>query len=175
MIAKLKEKFSLLDPAYAKGITALVAVVVIVAATMAVLTGENVKLKNKINNAENFRVLSESYAIKNSALGSAVTKFEKDSIGGGADIIIEKIGKAIGISEKIKSFRSVGVEKTAGFTKDVVAVELKGVSMNEMVNLLFEMKNSESALLVEALDMNQQLSDANLLDVKLKVALVTKG
>ncbi len=134
------------------------------------------------------RMLMQSKA-ELSRFYSMVSEFKRDmaSIGhlrnkllipgveGSTGTVIEEIGFELGLQKKITSFKPLENGLVNGYMEKGVQVEIEGVTLNQVVNLLYKINGYKNLLLVRDFSMKSHFQNPDLLDVTVQVILVTRS
>lgn len=88
---------------------------------------------------------------------------------------IEEIAKRTGMKDRVASVRPLEEKTSAGYTDKPVEVKLEAVDLNRLVNFIYQAESGPKLMVVRELSMKSRFEDPDLLDVTLRVSLVTKG
>jgi general secretion pathway protein M len=91
-----------------------------------------------------------------------------------AGALMEEIGSEIGVSKQMASFKAIDAKQEKGYYKNGVQVKLSGISLNELLNLIYRIENHKSLLVIRGFSMNAHFDDPALLDAEIQVVLVAK-
>jgi len=89
--------------------------------------------------------------------------------------VIEEIGASLGMKDKLSSFKDVEESVEQGYDIRGVEVSIKGVTLNQFVNLLYEIDRYPALLLVKEMDLKTGFEDNKLMDCRVKVLLVQRA
>ncbi|HLC17557.1 MAG TPA: hypothetical protein VJM57_00895, partial [Thermodesulfobacteriota bacterium] len=97
--------------------------------------------------------------------------------GGASSVVtvIEDIGNRLGIKDRIKSVKPASEAAGKGYVQRPVAVEVEGITLNELVNLLYRVEYHRNVLMIKDFDMKAHFENPDLLDVTMQLVLVTRG
>ncbi|MGA7827622.1 MAG: hypothetical protein WCA04_08185 [Geobacteraceae bacterium] len=142
-------------------------------------------LNNRISELEKKRKsreqdLVEMMTLKQQFLSAklASQRFAGRLAGVRADDSPAKIIEEIGIKGKSSKITPLKSEEQGGFTEDSAEVQLDGLTLNEVVNLLYRLEKGSRPVLVKKADLKTRFDDPSLLDITLTIALLkpsTKG
>lgn len=85
---------------------------------------------------------------------------------------IDDVFKPIGLSDKVKSVKSAGVQEREYGTEEEAQVQVEKVSMNEMANIFYRIENAPMILTVKSAKVKTSFDDPTLLDISMDVTLV---
>jgi hypothetical protein len=88
---------------------------------------------------------------------------------------IEEIAKRTGIKERVASVKPLEEVSSPGYTDKPVEVRLEAVDLNQLVNFIYHGEAGPALMVVRELSMKSRFENPDLLDVTMKVSLVTKG
>ena len=93
--------------------------------------------------------------------------------------VLGDIGEALGIKEKMGSFKTVAAEASKGYMKKASEVTLTGITLNELVNFLYRVEGNRNMLMVKSLSLKPAVSGkggsgGELLNIKLSVEIMSK-
>lgn len=155
---------------------AYAAVPVIVLLLALVLYGRYTDLKRSVAAASRdiaaMETLRGEYLARKSVLDSMAAKAAPS--GESAVAAVEGIAKGIGINGNIKSVKPLEEKAEAGFTESPVEVKLEGVDMNQLVNFLYQAERGDRLVVVKELSVKERFEDSDLVDVVLRVSLISK-
>lgn len=89
--------------------------------------------------------------------------------------IIEEISKRTGVSERMKSVKPLEERETSGYIEREASVRFEGLSLNELVNLLYKIEEHGSLLLVKDFSMKSRFSDPQSIDASMTITHITKA
>lgn len=88
---------------------------------------------------------------------------------------IEEIAKRTGVKDRIASLKPLEEKSTPGYVDKPVEVRLEGVDLNHLVNFIYQAEAGPKLMVVRELSMKARFEDPDLLDVTMKISLVTRG
>lgn len=123
-----------------------------------------------------FGVLSGEYLEKKAAIDMAARR-ARSSAGGETSAIteIERIGERAGAKSLITSIKPLEERQTGGYTEKELEVSIERIDLNRLVNLLYLIENNKRLLVVREFSMKSRFEDPNLLDIRLKIAQLTRS
>lgn len=99
-----------------------------------------------------------------------LTPLVKESV----SAIVEEISAAIGINKRISSVKSVDVSPEKGYQMNGAEFHIDGLTLNQVVNLLYRIENHPNMLLVKDLSIKSRFDNSNMMDVTIQVHLISK-
>ncbi len=88
---------------------------------------------------------------------------------------IEDIGRSIGIKSNINSFKPFEGKAIKGYAKNGVEVKVEGITLNQLVNLVYGIENYRDLLLIKDFMMKSRFDNPDIYDVTMQVELVSKN
>lgn len=88
---------------------------------------------------------------------------------------IEEIAKRTGIKERIASVKPLEETHSPGYIDKPAEVRLEAVDLNQLVNFIYYAEAGPALMVVRELSMKSRFENPDLLDVTMKVSLVTRG
>ncbi len=88
--------------------------------------------------------------------------------------ILEEIGAELGIQKKITSFKPLEEALANGYVEKGVLLDIDGVTLNQVVNLLYKIRGHRNLLLIRDFSMKAHFANPDLLDLNVEVVLVTR-
>lgn len=88
---------------------------------------------------------------------------------------IEEIAKRTGVRDRVASVKPLDEKNSPGYIDKPVEVRLEAVDLNHLVNFIYQAEAGPKLLVVRELAMKSRFEDPDLLDVTMKVSLVTRG
>ena len=158
------------------GAGVLLLILIFMFSTLAVVGGMERRVKAKGAELERFEELKGEYlALKRvlKPLEARVGRAASASPG----TQVEGIGAAIGIKGKITSFKPLPQGKGSGdgpFIERGVEVKVDGLTVNEILNLLYSIETTRNLLVVKEFKMKSRYKNSALHDITMKIYEVTK-
>lgn len=120
-----------------------------------------------------FEALAAEYRERRSSVETVSKKaYARDTAGGVA--ALEGMAKRVGAGSLIASVKPLGEKSTLGYTERTLEVALEGITLNQLVNLLYLLENDRTLFAVQEFSMDSRFEDPDLLDVTLKIAHITR-
>jgi len=88
--------------------------------------------------------------------------------------VMEEIGTELGIKDNLKSFKAVEESIEDGYVIKSVEVAVKGITLNQFVNLIYEIDRYPGLILVQEMELKTGFENNKELDCSLKVLLISK-
>ncbi len=151
----------------------LVLVVLVFASTIYLNSLESIS-KSKETELTAFSELSKSYQRESSSILRFDRKLRR-SAGKSPGELIEEVARDIGLGDSISSFRPIGETTESGYTSSSVEVKLKGIGINELANLVYEIEGHSSLLAIKSFEMKGRFDAPEKIDATMRVALIRKG
>lgn len=116
-------------------------------------------------------LLSQQYTGLNNILGSVEAKKSLIKVEGIVQAV-DEIFKSMGLQQKVKSVKSVGIKEKKYSSEEEADVSVEKVTMNEMVNILYRMENAPMILSVRKTSVRSSFENPSLLNVTMTVGLI---
>jgi len=85
---------------------------------------------------------------------------------------VDEIVKSLGVGQKVKSVKSLGVRDRQYAVEEEAEVQLEKVSMNEMVNIFFRIENAPMVLALKKTTIKTSFENPSLLNISCIITLV---
>lgn len=85
---------------------------------------------------------------------------------------VDEIVKSLGVAQKVKSVKSLGVRDRQYAVEEEAEVQLEKVSMNEMVNIFFRIENAPMVLALKKTTIKTSFENPSLLNISCIITLV---
>lgn len=167
-------RFKGAEPVYLRGAVAfLIACAVVYALYLATASKES-RVAAKRAELAAFDKLRDEYSTGLSIVAPLEKKLNQTRPGRPVGSIIEEMASGIGIKKNVASFKPLETRSDKGYEQSGVEVKLEGVTLNQLMNLIYGMERHESLLLVREFSMKSRFDNPDLFDARLQVELVGK-
>ncbi|MFQ5480233.1 MAG: hypothetical protein ACE5DW_03055 [Thermodesulfobacteriota bacterium] len=172
---KILKSLSLRQLLIGKYVLAVVLLVVFIAGTCSYLSAVKAKLSAREREFSEFSEKMEAYT--RGLLETGPIKQRLAGSGGAASPVaaMEEIGRELGLKNNLSSFKGAEESLSEGYKIGSVEVSLKDITINQFVNLLYEIERYPGLLLVKELDLETGFEDNKTLDCTLKVLLIQRA
>lgn len=163
---------SRLKPLHVKWGAAVIALLVFMGITLAINGKTGQRLKSLQNEAASFETVRAEYA----SIRTTLEPYERKllaPIASASEAVQEAAGEA-GIKKNLSALKPFAEPASKGFRKSGVEVKIEGITLNELLNLIYRMENHANLLLVKDFALKTRFGSNGLNDVTLQVVLVTK-
>ncbi len=158
-----------------KYVLVLVLLLVFVAGTCSYLSGVKARLSVREREFERFTEMMQKYT---GGLAETAPLKKRLLVNGGAAspvTAMEEIGRELGLKDKLSSFKGAEESISGGYKIGSVEVSIKDITLNQFVNLMYEIERYPGLLLVKDLDLKTGFEDNKSLDCSLKVLLIRRA
>ncbi|MFQ5427888.1 MAG: hypothetical protein ACE5EZ_02795 [Thermodesulfobacteriota bacterium] len=172
---KVLKDFSPSQVLYGKYVLAAVLLVVFILGSCSYLSGVKSKLSAREREFGEFTRMMEKYT---GGLGeiNPMKKRLRGAAGAASPVkALEEIGTQLGIKDKLSSFKGAEESLENGYEIGSVEVSLKDITLNQLVNFIYEIDRYRGLLLVKELDLETGFEDNKLLDCSLRVLLIQEA
>lgn len=171
-IADIKKRF---DPIYLKWLLFSIPVILFIAVTYHVVGKAEKGVRAKKTEALAFSSKKEEYLKERKAIEPFIRKILLPPYSGSLSSIIEEMARGIGIKDNIISIKPMEEEKEKGYIKNGIDVKIEGITLNQMVNLLYKIENFRNLILIKSFIMKSRFENPDILDITMHSVLITKG
>lgn len=171
-IAGIKKMF---DPIYIRGVLILIPVILFIAVTYHVVGKAEKRVRAKKAEILAFNGMQEEYLKERRAIEPFIRKILLPPSDKSLGSIIEEMAKGIGIKGNIVSIKPMEEGTEKGYIKTGIDVKIEGITLNQMVNLLYRIENFRNLILIKGFVMKSRFENPDLLDITMHVVLFTKG
>lgn len=163
---------ALLKPLHVKWVAALIALLVFIGLTLAVNGRSARKLKTLQNEAAAFEAVRAEYMKERAALEPYEAKLLAPA--SNASDAVQEAASEAGIRKNLSAVKPFDEPASKGFRKSGVEVRIEGVTLNELLNLVYRIENHPNMLVVKDFVLRSRFGSSDLNDVTLQVVLVAK-
>lgn len=123
----------------------------------------------KLREHAEFTSLKKEFLVKKNAIDPFLRKAYVSSKGLSTIAVVEELGALVGVKEKITTLKAVKERSQMDFTINGVELNINGMSLNQLVNLIYLIENHRMLLVVTEMNLKSRFDAPELLDVQLKV------
>ncbi|MEE9542201.1 MAG: hypothetical protein V3V95_00275 [Thermodesulfobacteriota bacterium] len=178
-LSALKQRFTRVEGSnYYLFIGALVITVIIfIALTNSFASKREARVSRRKAELNEFLRLAGEYKGETASIEHLRAKLRVSGEGVSTGTLIEEIGAELGIKKNITSFKPAeesGEGLQSGYMEKGVQVDIEGVTLNQVVNLLYRIRAHRNLLLIKDFSMKAHFANPDLLDLTVQVVLVTR-
>ncbi len=167
-------RFKGAEPVYIRGAVALLIACAVLYALYLTTASKEKKVEARKAELASFDKLKDEYAAELARLAPLEKRLNQTRPGQSVGSTIEEIASGIGIKKNIASFKPLEAKSEKGYEQSGVEVRVDGVTLNQLMNLIYRMEKHESLLLVREFSMKSRFDNPDLFDAKLHVELVSR-
>lgn len=167
-------RFKWSEPVYIRGAVAFLIACAVVYALYITTASKERKVEAKKAELASFDKLRDEYAVELAKAAPLQKRLNQTRPGAPAGSIIEEIASGLGIKKNVASFKPLETRADKGYEQSGVEVKVEGVTLNQLMNLVYRMEKHESLLLVREFSMKSRFDNPDIFDARLHVELVTK-
>lgn len=153
----------------------VLALLVFMAVTDSIASKREDRLAQKESEIGEFYALINEYKADISSIGYLREKLLSRGVDVSTGTVIEEIAAGIGLKKKITSFKPLTEGVVNGYMEKGVQVEIEGITLNQVVNLLYKIKGHKNLLLIRGFSMKSHFQNPDMLDMTIQVILITKA
>ncbi len=169
------KKFSSRDLLFMKFAAAFVLLALFMGVSYNYISSRKAVLRARQREFAEFSRLMKKYETGRAALRPLKMRLVRRGQASSPVTVLEEIGSDLGIKDKISSFKAVEESVRDGYEIRGVEVSVKGLTLNEFVNLVYEVERYPGLLLVKELELETGFEDNKLMDCSMTVLLVGKA
>jgi general secretion pathway protein M len=173
-IEELKNKLQGTTLVYLKGAAAVCVAVIFVLATNAIVGRVEKRAQPRKASLKAFYAQKEEYIKESAVVAPLEKKLLLPPSGVSPVAIIGEIGAGIGIKSNISSFKPFEDKALKGYVKNGVEVRVEGITLNQLVNLVYGIENYRNLLLIKDFSMKSRFDNPDIYDVTAQVVLVSR-
>lgn len=131
------------------------------------------KVEAARSDLEDFRVLAREYA----GLRAEVDTVSRRAFAGQGEstiALVEEAASRIGVSGNLASIEPGGERTVRGYTERTFTVEVEGVTLNQLVNLLYLLEKGRALVRVRDFSMESTFEDPEILDASMTIVRVMR-
>ncbi len=171
---RIGERLSPLQVLYLKAGLVIVLLIIFMAGSYGYVTSAKSELRASTRRLTEFTALMKRYEGRRQVLQPLKARLVRAGGAASPVTVVEEIGSALGIKKKISSFKEVEETLEDGYEIRGVEVSLKGLTLNEFVNLVYEIDRYPGLLLVKDLELETGFENNKEMDCVMKVLLVRR-
>ncbi len=157
-----------------KFVLAFLALAIFMGGTYNHVAGKRAVLRAKERELGEFRQLMKKFSAGRETITPVKKRLAVSGTAASPVTVMEEIGSRLGIKDHLKSFKAVEESIEDGYEIRSVEVAVKGITLNQFVNLIYEIDRYPGLFLVKELDLKTGFEDNKQLDCALKVLLISK-
>ena len=85
---------------------------------------------------------------------------------------VDEVFEPLGLKGKVKSVKPLGAKEQKGVSEERAEVVVKGVNMNEMVNILYNVENAPMLLIIKKINIKTSFENPELLDLNITLSFI---
>jgi len=158
-----------------KYVVSFVLLIVFVVGSYNVVAKKKAVLLAKERELGEFRRLMKKFSARQEMIGPIKKRLAASRGASSPVTVMEEIGARIGIKDKLQSFKAVEESIEDGYEIKSVEVDVKDITLNQFVNLIYEIDRYPGLVLIKELDVNTGFEDNKKLDCAFKVLLIREA
>jgi len=148
------------------GIAGLVIFIVMISFALTILANERRDLLRLKEQRKEMIVLKDSLMLLSLKVRSVEAKKELSNVQGIAQAV-EEVFSSVGLKDRVKTVKSTGKRETKDGFEEEADVFIEKVTMNEMVNIFYRIKNAPMVLTVKKITIKKSFESPELLNISL--------
>ena len=148
------------------GIAGLVIFTIMISAALSILAGERRDLLRLKEQKKEMIILKDSLLLLSGKVRNVEAKKELSKVQGIAQAV-EEVSSSVGLKDRVKTVKSTGKRETRDGLEEEADVYIEKVTMNEMVNIFYRIKNAPMVLTVKKVTIKKSFENPELLNISL--------
>ncbi len=158
-----------------KFVLAFLVLVLFMGTTYNYVAGKRAALMARERELGEFRALMTKFSVRRETMEPVKKRLAGSAMAASPVNAMEEIGTQLGIKENLQSFKAVEESVEDGYEIKSVEVSVKGITLNQLVNLIYEIDRYPGLMLVKNMDLETGFEDNKQLDCVLKVLLINEA
>ncbi len=148
------------------GIAGLVIFIIMVSVALTILANERKHLLQLKEQRNEMIVLKDALLLLSRKVNTVEAKKELSNVQGIAQAV-EEVFSSVGLKDRVKTVKSTGKRETKDGFEEEADVYIEKVTMNEMVNIFYRIKNAPMVLTVKKVTVKKSFENPELLNISL--------
>jgi hypothetical protein len=148
------------------GIAGLVIFILMISVALTILANERKDLLQLKEQRKEMIVLKDALLLLSRKVNNVEAKKELSNVQGIAQAV-EEVFSSVGLKDRVKTVKSTGKRETKDGLEEEADVYIEKVTMNEMVNFLYRIKNAPMVLTVKKVTIKKSFENPELLNISL--------
>jgi len=153
------------------GIAGLVIFIIMISVALTILAKERKDLLQLKEQRKEMIVLRDSLLLLSRKVNDVEAKKELSNVQGIAQAV-EEVFSSVGLKDRVKTVKSTGKRETRDGFEEEADVYIEKVSMNEMVNVFYRIKNAPMVLTVKKVTLKKSFENPELLNISLVLSFL---
>ena len=148
------------------GIAGLVVFIIMISVALTILANERRDLLQLKEQRKEMIALKDALLLLSRKVGSVEAKKELSKVQGIAQAV-EEVFSSVGLKDRVKTVKSTGKRETRDGFEEEADVYIEKVTMNEIVNIFYRIKNAPMVLTVKKVTIKKSFENPELLHISL--------
>ena len=148
------------------GTVGLVIFIIMISVSLTILTNERKDLLQLKEQRKEMIVLKDALLLLSRKVNNVEAKKELSNVQGIAQAV-EEVFSSVGLKDRVKTVKSTGKRETKDGLEEEADVYVEKVTMNEMVNFFYRIKNAPMVLTVKKVTIKKSFENPELLNISL--------
>ena len=148
------------------GIAGLVIFITMISVALTILANERKHLLQLKEQRNEMIVLRDALLLLSRKVNTVEAKKELSNVQGIAQAV-EEVFSSVGLKDRVKTVKSTGKRETKDGFEEEADVYIEKVTMNEMVNIFYRIKNAPMVLTVKKVTVKKSFENPELLNISL--------
>jgi len=153
------------------GISGLVIFVIMISVALTILANERKDLLQLKEQRKEMIVLRDALLLLSRKVRSVEAKKELSNVQGTAQAV-EEVFSSVGLKDRVKTVKSTGKRETRDGFEEEADVSIEKVTMNEMINIFYRIKNAPMVLTVKKVTIKKSFENPELLNISLVLSFL---
>ena len=153
------------------GIAGFVIFIIMISVVLSILSGERKDLLQLKEQRKEMIVLRDALLLLSRKVRSVEAKKELSNVQGTAQAV-EEVFSSVGLKDRVKAVKSTGKRETRDGFEEEADVSIEKVTMNEMINIFYRIKNAPMVLTVKKVTIKKSFENPELLNISLVLSFL---
>ena len=148
------------------GIAGLILFIIMISVALSILANERRDLLRLKEQRKEMIALKDTLLLLSRKVQYVEAKKELSNVQGIAQAV-EEVSSSVGLRDRVKTVKSTGKRETRDGFEEEADVYIEKVTMNEMVNIFYRIKNAPMVLTVKKVTVKKSFENPELLNISL--------
>jgi thioredoxin-related protein len=153
------------------GIAGLAIFIIMISVALTILANERKDLLQLKEQRKEMIVLKDALLLLSRKVRSVEAKKELSNVQGTAQAV-EEVFSSMGLKDRVKAVKSTGKRETRDGFEEEADVSIEKVTMNEMINIFYRIKNAPMVLTVKKVTIKKSFENPELLNISLVLSFL---
>jgi general secretion pathway protein M len=148
------------------GTAGLILFIIMISVALSILANERRDLLRLKEQRKEMIVLKDALLLLSQKVRNVEAKKEFSNVQGIAQAV-EEVSSSVGLKDRVKTVKSTGKRETRDGFEEEADVYIEKVTMNEMVNMFYRIRNAPMVLTVKKITIKKSFENPELLNISM--------